>query len=648
MVAAFGSSLGAAMGACGTDERPPRGTGTNLSSGSGTGGGGGVAVGACSDSERRSCKVQIDETNCFVGEQECIEGEWGPCVDAGDLDSLAMGGASGCPSNPCNPWCQEFGNETPASPITATGTPPPAGGTVAGLPAAWKMGCMKDQQYGSVNCTTTGACQFDHHCDNTPPVSGTGQYCVPFLVGEFDPGAGDPNFTIPVICAPDAFEVCNRGADHPGGDVEISFYSATPGNCGTNTGATGLSGECIFNEPIPSGQCITITHCGAQFSGTTTVYINASDSPPAPPASIPETDKNDSWSLYHPSTSCACTNVSSSGSLSQVNILLLLDNSGSMGHTADGCLASCGCTEAWDSAVAAISSFVQLPSADPLRLAFTVYDEPNGDCDTSYSGGTCDPVACRSLVFGPDFLSNNTHSDNIAPGTPGEMTGATLACREHWAAQSATDPSAHCPKAGPAGGAVCGSSCDNFCTLSQAVCSGGDAVYADIFSCIETDCLGWPDANEPYSADPTDVTDSFRCRLYQLSLAATDATLCDAHGGPNALDGTSTICVEPLEPGTGGGAPAGTGGSGGTSSTSNGGGGAGGVGGGGTTPTSTSSAGASRGRTDDSGCSLGAVTGGGTSAPWFVLLSLLATRRRFGRERLTRRRACPRRFFSGR
>jgi hypothetical protein len=32
------------------------------------------------------CKVWLDENNCFVGEHQCVQGEWGPCVEAGSFD----------------------------------------------------------------------------------------------------------------------------------------------------------------------------------------------------------------------------------------------------------------------------------------------------------------------------------------------------------------------------------------------------------------------------------------------------------------------------------------------------------------------------------------------------------------------------------
>jgi hypothetical protein len=49
-------------------------------------GGTDVATGSCDEGEIRDCKVQIDENNCFVGEQMCIDNEWSDCLDVGTFD----------------------------------------------------------------------------------------------------------------------------------------------------------------------------------------------------------------------------------------------------------------------------------------------------------------------------------------------------------------------------------------------------------------------------------------------------------------------------------------------------------------------------------------------------------------------------------
>ncbi len=40
----------------------------------------------CAPGDIRSCKVMINEDNCFVGEQRCEHGYWSDCLDPGDFE----------------------------------------------------------------------------------------------------------------------------------------------------------------------------------------------------------------------------------------------------------------------------------------------------------------------------------------------------------------------------------------------------------------------------------------------------------------------------------------------------------------------------------------------------------------------------------
>src|SRR5690606_30860505 len=100
---------------------------------------------------------------------------------------------------------------------------------------------------------------------------------------------------------------------------------------------------------------------------------------------------------------------------------------------------------------------------------------------------------------------------------------------------------------------TCDVPCANFCNLSLAACTGVNALYDDMLQCFKVECATFGDANEAYAADPDDDTDSFRCRMYQLTQATLDSDHCPEHGGQNSKLGPSTICVVPLDPGTGGG-----------------------------------------------------------------------------------------------
>lgn len=398
-----------AIGACSGGDEPRRGTGVTPTGGhqGGSDGTGGAATGACDGDEIQSCKVQIDETNCFVGEQQCQNGEWGPCVDPEKLDTANIGPISDCPNNPCNPWCQQFGGEMPASPITAAGSAAPAGGPISGLPSNWQSAGQNEP------CSGPADCQFDTYCD-TNAASPTYQKCVPWAYDGFDAAnTTAPDITAPVQCTSSSVTICNRAnvAVPPGTDVEVGTFDASTGDFGSCMPTSTVKGTCVWSAGIAPGECVNVTGCS--ISGTTNIYANVPDPPgTSAPTAITESSCNNNWSVYHPSTGCSCTNVNSSGSLQQVNIYMLLDNSGSMGGPAQGCTAGY-CTDSWDSATGALATFVASSAADPLRMLFSVYDTPNGGCDDSSHGGSCSVTACEASLYGPEFLSNATHQSDI-------------------------------------------------------------------------------------------------------------------------------------------------------------------------------------------------------------------------------------------
>lgn len=106
-------------------------------------------------------------------------------------------------------------------------------------------------------------------------------------------------------------------------------------------------------------------------------------------------------------------------------------------------------------------------------------------------------------------------------GTSADTSGNTLGCRLYHAGAAASDPSTHCPHAGPTGGNVCGTWCDNYCQLMAKNCTGSNAVY-DAATCM-TKC-----ATIPTTGNVNDTSgNSVQCRIYHLGAAAADpATHC--------------------------------------------------------------------------------------------------------------------------
>jgi hypothetical protein len=111
------------------------------------------------------------------------------------------------------------------------------------------------------------------------------------------------------------------------------------------------------------------------------------------------------------------------------------------------------------------------------------------------------------------------------PGTAGDETGNSLACRLQHARVALDFPgerAIECPAAGPGGDGICGSNCEGYCTLMGQQC--GD--FGDAATCPE-EC-----------ADVTDLGgfnvsqfegNTLQCRFYHLSAALVGPALHCPH-----------------------------------------------------------------------------------------------------------------------
>ena len=72
----------------------------------------------------------------------------------------------------------------------------------------------------------------------------------------------------------------------------------------------------------------------------------------------------------------------------------------------------------------------------------------------------------------------------IPPGLLGQAGGNTIGCRAFHASLAADDPAGHCAAAGPLGGSVCGSWCENYCHLALSKCTGPDALFFNESECL--------------------------------------------------------------------------------------------------------------------------------------------------------------------
>ena len=408
------------VGACNGDGRSqpsPIDVGSGTTTGSAGVGGGGSDN--CENGERRSCKVEINETNCFVGEERCENGIWSECLpaedglqgNAGDWHANSISPPASCTGNPCNPVCQTF-DEDPTPDLEAGGTPPPsfASGTVNDVPTSVANACIDDTTTAcGMDCTTSGYCQLDTRCVNPP-----GSTCVPWGDGQFATGAGNPDFTVKVSCDGASVTVCNRGDVAGGGTTGVSIWAPNSDLCGgtgcgtamaTGMGAVStLRGSCPIPSDIAPGDCASIP-CDVSGNPASYLHVNGCDEF----ACEPESDDANNWGYFNNSIGCTCSQTSVGSSLQPVTMYLMLDSSGSM--VAQGL---------WNPARNAVNTFVQDPGSDAINYAFRVYGNSS---PWGCTQGDCSASACQTPTFGPALLDNPTYESNLVTFLSGATTG---------------------------------------------------------------------------------------------------------------------------------------------------------------------------------------------------------------------------------
>lgn len=106
-----------------------------------------------------------------------------------------------------------------------------------------------------------------------------------------------------------------------------------------------------------------------------------------------------------------------------------------------------------------------------------------------------------------------------------DASGNTMQCRVYHTGAAASGADLHCPHAGPSGGGACGSLCESFCSIATAVCP---TEWPQENDCM-TACMGWTAAGMNYNAADYTAGNTTECRLYHLSVAASDAASATMH-----------------------------------------------------------------------------------------------------------------------
>ena len=110
----------------------------------------------------------------------------------------------------------------------------------------------------------------------------------------------------------------------------------------------------------------------------------------------------------------------------------------------------------------------------------------------------------------------------IPAGTTADTTGNSIGCRwnklkDAAAADFEGNHEEACIQAGPSGGNVCGTWCENYCHLAIKNCSG-EPTYFETFNECKSACANFPD--DGIVGDKTG--DTVQCRIYHLGAAGDD------------------------------------------------------------------------------------------------------------------------------
>lgn len=188
---------------------------------------GGASEGAaCADGVRRRCHQVLDDqgtlSQCFDGEQWCLNGAWGSCDEAltsEDPDEEVSGANGTSPlslsvpqpcgaSNPCDPTCHTF-KEAPAGPLVPGGSASPYN-YVSGPEETFSY----PVQVWKSNCDDAGDCQLDYYCNNPhtpgPTVNCPQSVCSPGL--SFDNDCASD--CVQAVCAADPSCCYDHGCAH--------------------------------------------------------------------------------------------------------------------------------------------------------------------------------------------------------------------------------------------------------------------------------------------------------------------------------------------------------------------------------------------------------------------------------------------------
>lgn len=161
-------------------------------------------------------------------------------------------------------------------------------------------------------------------CDDAS--SGAGS-CVAWQPGEVDPECAGVDLALGIPCDGNLL-VCNHGSTAAPAGIDVVHFDSSAGLFGStaNSGSHASAATCTTAEPIPAGECITLSGCMPSSIGRRDVIVN-------PDATVTECSQMDNWAIYDETVACeapTCGGSTVNARQSQVDIIFFVDNSSSM------------------------------------------------------------------------------------------------------------------------------------------------------------------------------------------------------------------------------------------------------------------------------------------------------------------------------
>lgn len=158
--------------------------------------------------------------------------------------------------------------------------------------------CAADPTCCSGSWTASCVARVKTDCDAECDATLAGGRCVPNDPGYQDTAVGSGiDLSLGVPCA-DTIPVCNHGADDAPPGVQLTAWALSARQVSVvNPDMTLAAGHCTTTEPIPAGECRSVSCNPALLDRDLTVMVN-------PEGALPEYSRLDNWTGYVDGASC--------------------------------------------------------------------------------------------------------------------------------------------------------------------------------------------------------------------------------------------------------------------------------------------------------------------------------------------------------